>query len=178
MTRWLRACFLTVAAICAASALVLVLLRSFRKPRDDFNAVGSPAEPWALDLHVVSAVALTLTLGVVFGMHVAPRWAAETRARASGTLLIVLAALTIASGALLPCTANEAVRAAVSWTHGVSGATFALAVPWHLLLVRAAKRRADARANSRADQGNGSLRRAPTPRSSTSAAACQELARR
>ncbi len=178
MTRLLRLTFLGVAAICSASALVFVLLRSFVKPDGDFSSFGHPAEPWALDLHVVSAVALTLILGVVFGVHVAPRWVSERRARASGTSLVALAALMTASGALLPCAANESLRAAVSWTHGLSAAAFSLAIPWHLLRVRAAKRHADAWTHRGIDQGNGSLRRAPTPRSSTSAAACQPLARR
>ncbi len=178
MNRRLRSTFLGVAAICSASGLVFLLLRSFVKPDGDFSSFGHPAEPWALDLHVVSSVALTLILGVVFGVHVAPRWASERRARASGTTLITLAALMIASGALLPCAANESLRAAVSWTHGLSSAAFSLAIPWHLLRVRAAKRHVDAGPQRRIDQGKGSLRRAPTLRSSTSAAACQPLARR
>ncbi len=178
MTRLLRLTFLGVAAISSASALVFVLLRSFVKPDGDFSSFGHPAEPWALDLHVVSSVALTLILGIVFGVHVAPRWASERRARASGATLIALAALMIASGALLPCAANESLRAAVSWAHGLSAAAFTLAIPWHLLRVRAAKRQADFGTQRSSGQGNGSLRRAPTPRSSTSAAACQPLVRR
>ncbi len=174
MTRALRLIFLTVCSICFASAVCFALLRYGLSPSDEFAAFNHPAQPWALDVHIVSSVALTLVLGFLFGVHALPRLAGESRARTSGLGLIVVAALMLASGALLPCSAGVGERAVLAWTHGISGALFALLVPMHVYMVRRAKSLfPDVFA-----QGCGSLRRAPTPRSNASAAACHPLALR
>ena len=173
MTRRLRLIFLAVAAICCASALGFALLRYGIQSSDEFAAFNHPAEPWALDVHVVSSVALTLVLGFLLGVHALPRLSAESASRASGLLLITFAALMVASGALLPCISATNLRNTLAWTHGLSGTLFALILPWHIVTGRRARRAAGT-----LDQARGSLRRAPTPRSSASAAACQPLARR
>lgn len=178
MTPALRRSLFAVTALSALSALVFVWLRSFVPPVDEFSAYGHPAQPWALDLHVVGSAAFTLLLGVVIGAHVLPRWPAERRARASGGTLLLLASLMIASGALLPCCVGDFARTAAAWTHGLSGAAFTLAIPWHLVCARRATARGARALAGQAAQGAGWLRCAPTPRSRVSAAACQPRVRR
>ncbi|HUR29306.1 MAG TPA: hypothetical protein VM509_14050 [Planctomycetota bacterium] len=183
MTRTLRLAFFGVAALSFASAILFAFLRFLLRPTDDLAAYNHPAQPWALDVHVVSSIALTFVLGVVFGVHALPRLRVATPARATGLFLLASAAAMIASGALLPCSAEPLLRAALGWTHGIAGSAFVLALPLHLRIARRAPSSIEsavpgARRGERAAQGRGWLRRAPTPRSRTSAATCQPLERR
>ncbi|HTF91308.1 MAG TPA: hypothetical protein VK843_23045 [Planctomycetota bacterium] len=132
MTPRLRLIFLLVAAVSCASALVFALLRYATTAGDEFSAYNHPAQPWALDFHIVSSVGLTLVLGFLLGVHALPRLATRSASRRSGIGLIVLAGAMISSGALLPCSSDTLARAALAWTHGISGALFALLVPWHM----------------------------------------------
>lgn len=144
MTRGLRLVFLLVALTCALSAAGFLLLRHGLEPAQglaaEFSAYNHPAEPWFLDAHVVSAVALTLVLGIALGVHVLPSLATESRARRSGLGLAIWAAVMVASGALLPVIAAEGPRLALVWIHGLSGACFALWIPVHLACVRRSRR--------------------------------------
>ncbi|MEO6709138.1 MAG: hypothetical protein ABI054_04465 [Planctomycetota bacterium] len=148
MTRRLRLIFLCAALVSCASALVFALLRYATISRDEFSAYNHPAQPWALDVHVVSSVGLTLVLGFLLGVHALPRLETRSASRRSGIGLIVLAGAMIASGALLPCSSDIIARAALAWTHGISGALFALLVPWHMQRARRAR-------HSAALQGRG-----------------------
>ncbi len=169
----MRNSFLATALICTVSALLFAVLRYGIEAADDFSAFNHPAQPWALDLHIASSVGLSVLLGLVFGVHVLPRWSTEARGRNSGRTLLVLATLMVASGALLPVCAREVLRSWMAWIHGVSGAAFALGIPWHLIRVRAARKRTvqgtgDSALRTEADFSAPRLRArgAPRPRAS------------
>ena len=150
MTRSLRLVFFNVLSICFVSALCYALLRYAMNPSDEFAAYNHPAQPWALDVHLLSSVGLTLVLGFLFGVHAWPRLAAGSNARASGSFLILLAALMLLSGALLPCSSQAQLRSALGWTHAISGTLFVLFLPWHIRTGRRAQRTA-----GRLAQGSG-----------------------
>jgi len=153
MNRPLRLCFLALAWACGASAAVYALLRYGLQPADEFSAYNHPAQPFALATHVISSFALSFVLGVVFHAHVLPRLSGDGRGRRSGLLLCSLAAAMIASGALLPCASQPGLRQFLFLAHAISGSAFALALPWHILLVRRATARARADAQPHVSVG-------------------------
>jgi hypothetical protein len=100
---------------------------------DPFSAYHHPAQPWALDVHVLGAPLLVFAVGWFFGTHVLPKLqGGGPRARRSGVVLLAIAAAMTVSGYLLQTVADDTVRVATAWVHGVTGTLFAALLVGHL----------------------------------------------
>lgn len=127
--RWL----LWVSAIgSAASGLGYAYMRYALVNDDPFSAFNHPAQPWALDFHVLVSPLLLFTVGWVWGNHVLPKLGrGRAAARRSGLTLLGPAALMTASGYLLQTASVPGWRLALAWVHGLSGGLFVLLMLMH-----------------------------------------------
>jgi hypothetical protein len=81
---------------------------------------GHPAQPLWMKLHGLAAMVFLLLLGALLPTHVKPGWA-KKKQRLSGTLLLALLGILIASGWGLYYLSEEQGRQAVSLMHWVLG---------------------------------------------------------
>ncbi|MGK6324866.1 hypothetical protein ACMGDM_17520 [Sphingomonas sp. DT-51] len=114
--RWTQA----VLAAVWASGAAWWLLHHFFQRNGAFGPEPSAAEPWALRLHGLAAMATVALLGWLGGVHVAPGWRARRRRRSGGALFGAGVLLSL-SGYLLYYVADEDARAAVALAHWVVG---------------------------------------------------------
>ena len=133
MSRTLRLWFLLSAAVSIASAALFCWLRYGLQASDEFAAYNHPAQPLALAVHIASSIGLTFVLGALFHAHVLAQWAKGRQARRSGLVLLSLAAVMTASGALLPSAAGLRTHTLIWAAHWISGGAFSLVLPCHIL---------------------------------------------
>lgn len=128
MNRSLARALYATTALVGASGLWLGWCVYLAVP-DDPDAF---AHPWQAPLqhaHVLTAPLSTLALGAAWIAHAWPKWrAGEAPGRRSGTALVALGALMIASGALLQIA--ESIEARRAWSLAHTGAS----VAWLLVL--------------------------------------------
>jgi len=111
------------------TGLVYAWMRYLLEPPDPFTAFGHPWQPWMLDLHVLAAPALLFVLGWAWGAH---RPAAQRSGpRRGGWWLLGLVTLMAGSAYLRQVVADDTLRSALSWLHGVSSVGFCLLLFLH-----------------------------------------------
>lgn len=129
------------------TGVVWLAFHYFLRTQTEFGPAENPLTHWWLAAHGLFAFAALWLLGLLWGQHIAGAWQTG-RHRKSGSLLLALSALLIASGYLLYYAGGDGTRSLVSIIHWATG----LAVPLLFLLhrfIRAVPLRA--RMPSRAD---------------------------
>jgi hypothetical protein len=123
------------------------------EPEDPFSLVRHPLQPWALDLHVLSAPLFLVAVGVILKDHILARLAdpRRRRGRRSGALAALLLVPMAASGYLLQTSTSETWRSALLWVHLGSGTLFLCTYLVHLAAGILAVRRRRAMAAGRAE---------------------------
>jgi hypothetical protein len=92
-----------------------------------------------LMVHGGVAMVALLLLGALFPLHVRLSWRAR-RNRATGTIMLTVAAILIVTAFGLYYSGSEAVRPATSWIHTVVGLALPLFAFVHVLLGRSSRR--------------------------------------
>lgn len=137
MSRAQRWWLWTTAVLSAASGLAYAYMRYWLDNDDPFSAFNHPAQPWALDLHLLVSPALLFTVGWLWGNHVVPKLRrGRGTARTSGLTLLVPVALMTATGYLLQTASAPGWRSGLGWAHGLSGVIFLVLMFGHGLTGR------------------------------------------
>jgi hypothetical protein len=112
-------------------------------PEDPFSVVRHPLQPWALDLHVLSAPLFLLAVGVVLKDHILARLGnpRRRRGRRSGAMAALLLLPMVASGYLLQTATSESWRFALLMMHLITGCLFLGTYLVHLVAAILAVRR-------------------------------------
>ena len=135
-----------VAALLWASGAGWLVAHHWLVRPGDYGPVPSPVEPWALRLHGGCGYAAVALLGLLWGVHIGPRWRMR-RARLSGALLVSVTLVLTGSGWLLYYVADDDWRAGIAqlhWLLGLAGLPVFLA---HRLTARGRARRGRAAPN-------------------------------
>ncbi len=117
------------------SGALWLLCHYFGQSRGEFGMGPHPLEPWLLKLHGACAFGVIWVLGLLWGVHIAPGWAAGERRR-SGAVMLGLALWLVLSGYLLYYVGQERLRAITGLLHWSVG----LMIPVFLLAHRLAPR--------------------------------------
>jgi len=134
MSVWQRRLLWCATVLVAASGLVYAALRYLVPPVDAFSAYNHPAQPWALDAHVLLAPVLLFALGWFWGNHVLPKLKRQVPGRPSGLPLVGLIVIMTASGYLLQVVSAASFRPVLAWIHGLSGVAYFALLLGHALL--------------------------------------------
>ena len=113
----------------AATGLGQAWMRYLVEPVDDFSAYNHPWQGTTEALHALFGPLAALGLGLVLAAHAKPKWdsPAPTRvARASGAITAGLILVLVGTGAWMGAWPPMEGKL-VHWTHGITGALFALA---------------------------------------------------
>ncbi|MDE0839874.1 MAG: hypothetical protein OSB41_12605 [Kiritimatiellae bacterium] len=127
------------------TGLVYGIMRYFLEPADAFAVVNHPLQPLFHTLHVLSAPALAIMLGVFWASHA---WAyfisGEPKGRYSGLGMLITTTIMVFSGYLIQTTTESLWRNIWVWLHDVSSilwtAAFVIHVAAHVLATRRAKK--------------------------------------
>ena len=110
-----RLLYAVAAALWASGALWLVA-HYFWAGQSEYGPATSPAEPWALRLHGLFAMAALAFLGLLWAVHVVRGWTAGRR-RWSGGLLFALSLVLVLTGYLLYYVGDDDLRGWASLAH-------------------------------------------------------------
>ena len=108
---------------------------------DPFSVLHHPWQPHALSLHVIVGPAAVFALGLIARDHILARIfePRQRRGRATGLIILGLAAPMIASGYLMQVWTGPALKRALVCIHVVSGALYTLLFAGHLLASRSVR---------------------------------------
>ncbi len=118
-----------VAAALWASGALWIVAHYFWVKQAEYGPETSPAEPWALRVHGLFAMAALSFLGLLWAVHVVRGWTAR-RGRWSGGFLFGLALILVVTGYLLYYVGDDQMRGWASLFHWVLGL---IALPAFLL---------------------------------------------
>ena len=125
-----RALWLTTSGAALTGGLYAILAYLLEQ-EDPFQAYNHWLQPWALQAHIVGVPLLVFAVGWVFSAHVMARLRDTPSRRASGVSLIVLFVIMVLSGYLLQVASSDIARVTLAWTHGITGALWALLFVGH-----------------------------------------------
>lgn len=118
------------------TGIALLVLRFSPPPEDAFAAV-PPSFPFWQHAHVLLAPALVFLLGVFWARHVGPSFRAGRPRRLSGSALLLLAGVMVASGYGLQVSVDETLRQAFRLLHAAAAVAWLATTGVHLLGRRA-----------------------------------------
>lgn len=129
---------------------------------DAFSVLHHPWQPHALSLHVLLAPVMIFALGLVTREHIIGNLleTRQRRGRASGIVVLTLAAPLIVSGYLMQVITDPSARRLLSGIHLVGGALYALLFVGHLVGSRNGRRGANGNGGAR-PRGRGRGRAQP-----------------
>jgi hypothetical protein len=129
----------TSAIVSAVTGLVYAAIRYLMTSDDPFSAFNHPAQPWALDAHLLIAPVLLFAIGWFWGNHVTPKLQRKMSiGRPSGLVLLGLVVVMTASGYLLQTIVSPFWKTFTGWTHGISGTLFVGILIGHQIAARRA----------------------------------------
>lgn len=105
----------------------------------EFGPQPHPAQHWLIRLHGAAAMLALVIVGSLIPHHMKRAWRAHLNRRNGVMLIAVIAALTL-TGYGLYYAGSESLRAAVSFAHLLFGLIFPLALLWHIVRGRRARR--------------------------------------
>ena len=112
---------------------------------DPYSSAGSPLQPWALALHVLSAPAMVFSVGMIVRDHIVAKLvngfgkSIPNTARLSGLASTFLLVPMIASGYLLQTTTNETILTILTVIHVASGCFYGFFFLAHFVASRRAR---------------------------------------
>src|SRR5262245_47372457 len=132
----------------AITGSIFFWMKYVMKRSDPFSAVHHPWQPHVLSLHVIGGPLAVFALGWIFRDHILGSLLEPRRrtGRATGIVIVALAAPMIASGYMMQVLTDPASRRILVWVHVASGILYTGLFAAHLV----ASRRARAKGN-----GNG-----------------------
>lgn len=173
MRRWEAWSLNLSTLLVAASGLAYFWMKHFIENRDPFSVVGSPWQPYMLDLHVLAAPLLIFFTAVIFHSHVERKLRSGSPSnRRSGLVALVTFPTMVLSGYGLQIVTGPLARNLLIWIHLLSGGLFAAGYlghqVWTLLFAPGrSEQQAAATVGSTADMpvstGKPLIPRAPQP---------------
>ncbi len=106
-------------------------------PAEDAFGALPPSFPFWQHAHVLVAPVLVFLLGVFWARHASPSLRSRRPRRLSGSALLLLAAVMVASGYGLQVSVDEALRQAFRWLHAAAGVVWLATSGMHPLGRRA-----------------------------------------
>jgi len=124
----------------ALSGAVYFYMKHLMTGSDPFSALHHPWQPHALSLHVLTGPVAVFALGLIARDHILDRLfePRQRRGRATGLIILALAAPMIVSGYLMQVLTDPGARRALVGAHVISGALYTLLFAGHLIVSRAA----------------------------------------
>jgi hypothetical protein len=125
--------------VTAATGIVLLWMKYFLEPGDQWSVINHPWEPLVLKLHILSAPLLVFALGLITLRHV---WEhvrlGVGRGRRSGYTLAVAAIVMVVTGYLIQVVTQEGWLRLVALIHIGVGLAYVAWLSVHRVLVRLA----------------------------------------
>ena len=139
LERWHRHALYAVVIALAGSGMLWLAAHYFLRSQGEFGVAVHPLEPWSMKLHGAAALAMMFFAGSVMNSHIRRAFRAASNLAAGGSLVAVLALLTL-TGYGLWYVAGETSHATWSIMHWVPGLAFPLLLLWHIRCGRRARR--------------------------------------
>src|SRR2546425_10251890 len=129
----------------AITGAVYFFMKYLMTGSDPFSVLHHPWQPHALSLHVLTGPVAVFALGLIARDHILDRIfePRQRRGRATGLIILALAAPMIASGYLMQVLTDPGARRILVGAHVISGALYTLLFAGHLIVSRAAGRGAN-----------------------------------
>ena len=139
MSRFERWSVWLTSLVTAATGIVLLWMKYFMEPGDQWSVINHPWEPVVLKLHILGAPLLVFALGLITLRHV---WEhirqRESRGRRSGFTVALTATAMVVTGYLIQVVTQEGWLRVVALGHIGVGLVYVAWLSVHRVLVRRA----------------------------------------
>ncbi len=117
----------------AGSGVALAVMIYLMEPTDQWSVVNHPWQPFVQHAHVLVAPLMVFVFGVLWAVHVQPKWQSrEPEERRTGLTVIVMAPAMVASGYLLQVAVEPVWRTVWEASHLVTSGLWLAAVAVHV----------------------------------------------